>query len=53
MFGDGRFRHLDLGTTSANTCMYSWTAVRGHARIFQLVAAKKAARRSILRDAKG
>ena len=26
-FGDGRFRHLDLGTTSANSCLYSWTTV--------------------------
>ena len=22
-FGDGTFRHFDLGTTSANTCFYS------------------------------
>ena len=26
-FGDGRVRHFNLGTTSANTCFYSWTAV--------------------------
>ena len=26
-FGDGKFKHLDLGTTSANTCFYPWTAV--------------------------
>ena len=28
-FVDGRFRHLDLGTTLANTCFYSRTAVMG------------------------
>ena len=26
-FGDGRFKHLDLGMTSANTCFYPRTAV--------------------------
>ena len=29
MFGNGRFKHLDLGVTSANTCFYPWTAVTG------------------------
>ena len=27
MFGDGKFKHLDLGKTTANTCFYPWTAV--------------------------
>ena len=27
MFGDGRFKHLDLGMTTANTCFYPRTAV--------------------------
>ena len=27
MFGYGRFKHLDLGTTSANTCFYPLQAV--------------------------
>ena len=26
-FGDGIFKHLDLGRTSAHTCFYPWTAV--------------------------
>ena len=26
-FGDGRFKHFDLGTTSANSCFYPRTAV--------------------------
>ena len=26
-FGDGRLRRLNFGTTSADTCFYSWTAV--------------------------
>ena len=26
-FEDGRFKHFDLGTTSANICFYPWTAV--------------------------
>ena len=26
-FGDGRYKHLDLGTTSANSCFYPRTAV--------------------------
>ena len=32
-FQDGRFRHLDLGTTWANTCFYSWTAVASRWRV--------------------
>ena len=27
-FGDRWFRHLDLGTTAANSCLYSWTTVK-------------------------
>ena len=37
MFGDGRFKHLDLGTTSANTCFYPRTAVSGSATLGQLL----------------
>ena len=36
-FGDGRFRPLDLGTTSANYCLNSWTAVWGHFDVLQTI----------------